>query len=137
MDLLESNSLINNRYQLLAQIGAGATSRVFSAWDHQLEREVAVKVLHDHLRKERQIIARFDQEIRVSGRLNHPGLVAVYETCDLPDQSVGYVMALLQGRTLAEMIDDLQSAGDHWEMVNLVDRLTLVRQSAGCDGLCP
>ena len=99
---------MNNRYQLLAHIGSGATSRVFSAWDHQLEREVALKILHDHLRDNKEIIARFDQEIRVSGRLNHPGLVAVYEMCELADDSLGYVMSLVEGRTLAELIDDCE-----------------------------
>ena len=122
----ESESrLINSRYGLLREIGRGATGRVFAGWDHALEREVAVKVLDLTLAEDQEITTRFDQEIRYTARLNHPGIVAVYESGRTPDNARCYVMSLARGKSLEQHIDTVKGAPDHWRQFALIERLTL------------
>lgn len=121
----EIPELLNNRYQLLRELGRGTTGVVHTAWDHALEREVAVKILHQDLIDNDEVTTRFDQEVRVSARLQHPGLVAVFERCDLPGGRLGYVMTQAIGDDLRSVIDRWVDDPLHWQHVNLVDRLTL------------
>ena len=94
------------RYELLSELGQGATGIVYKAHDPQLDRVVAIKRLHvtlgggapheDHRR-------RFAQEATAAGRLNHPNVVAVYDVVEIT--GVPYiVMEYVDGRTLADLI---------------------------------
>src|SRR5579884_440609 len=63
------------RYRLERRLGAGGFGIVWLAWDERLEREVALKVLPS----ERIVSGRFEREARAAARLNHPGIVVLYE----------------------------------------------------------
>ena len=91
-----------NRYRLERRLGAGGFGVVWLAWDEKLEREVAVKVIP----RERGAGERVEREARAAARLNHPGVVGVYELASDADD-VYLVSELVRGRTLAE----LQRAG--------------------------
>ncbi len=119
------SKLINGRYALLREIGRGSTGRVFAAWDHALEREVAVKVLDVSLAEDREIVTRFQQEIRFTARLNHPGIVAMFEAGRMPDGAGCYFMSLARGASLESHIDRLKNSPDHWRHFALIERLTL------------
>ena len=87
------------RYQILETVGKGGYGRVYKAWDPQLEREVAIKVL---LRTDVNAYRRFAREIKVTARLRHPNIVAVYDSGaahGLPYLVMDYV----PGRSLWEM----------------------------------
>src|SRR5262245_65359320 len=62
------------RFRLDAQIGAGGMSAVYRAWDEQLARHVAVKVVHANVPERRLAI-----EARATGAINHPAIVAVHD----------------------------------------------------------
>ena len=66
-------------YQILAPIGAGATSEVYRACDTRLGREVALKILPAHLGEQPARVARFQVEAKAASALNHPNIVTVYE----------------------------------------------------------
>jgi len=119
------SKLINGRYALLREIGRGSTGRVFAAWDHALEREVAVKVLDQSLADDQEIVSRFKQEIRFTARLNHPGIVAMFEAGTMPDGAGCYFMSLARGTSLESHIDKLKTSPDHWRHYALIERLTL------------
>ncbi len=119
------DQLIAGRYDLIREIGRGVTGHVFIAWDRHLEREVAVKVLDKQVAEEPEIIARFDLEIRYTSRLNHPGIVSVFEAAETPDGTLCYVMSLARGMGLDRRLDQLRAVGDHWREMSLIDRLTL------------
>jgi eukaryotic-like serine/threonine-protein kinase len=70
---------------------------VFRALDRELEREVAVKVLHAHAPG---AAARLLQEARILARLEHPGILPIHDVGTLPDGRVFYVMKLVVGRRL-------------------------------------
>jgi eukaryotic-like serine/threonine-protein kinase len=90
--------LILGRYRMERRLGAGGFGVVWLAWDEKLEREVAVKVIP----RERGEGERVEREARAAARLNHPGIVAIYELAS-DDEDVYLVSELVRGRTLAEL----------------------------------
>ncbi len=93
------------RYEIVSFIGAGGMGQVYRARDAQLAREVAVKLLPANSVGKPQIVARFQQEARSLGLLNHPNLVTVYDFGTYED-SFFIVLELLQGQTLRERLND-------------------------------
>lgn len=93
--------VIEGRYELGPVIGRGAMGEVRRGWDTRLEREVAVKCLRRDLAADDGVRVRFEDEARSAARLNHPAIVAVYDSGEW--NKVPYlVMECLPGRTLAE-----------------------------------
>ncbi len=91
------------RYRLVRELGRGATGVVYLARDAELDREVAVKLLHPHLaRTDRaDALARFFHEARVMASLRHPNVVAVL---DIDEASRRIVMELAAGGTLRDVL---------------------------------
>lgn len=71
--------LLNNRYQLLEQIGKGGMAMVYRARDLMLERQVAVKVLREDYSRSVVFQERFRQEARAAANLSHPNIVTVHD----------------------------------------------------------
>ena len=90
--------VILGRYRMERRLGAGGFGVVWLAWDEKLEREVAVKVIP----RERGEGERVEREARAAARLNHPGIVAIYELAS-DEHDVYLVSELVRGRTLAEL----------------------------------
>lgn len=95
---------IAHRYELLRELGRGGTAVAYLARDHELEREVAVKVVHPRLADDAETASRMEREARTVARLPHPGIVALYETRGLEDGSLALVMQYVPGTTLREAI---------------------------------
>ncbi|MEA2472016.1 MAG: eukaryotic-like serine/threonine-protein kinase, partial [Thermoleophilaceae bacterium] len=95
-----SRQLVLDRYRLERRIGAGGFGVVWLAFDEKLEREVAVKVMPRE--DEDPVSQRAEREARVAARLNHPGIVAMYEL-GADEEAVYLVSELVPGRTLAEL----------------------------------
>src|SRR4051794_5125599 len=93
--------LVLDRYRLERRIGAGGFGVVWLAFDEKLEREVAVKVVPRE-GDDPPENSRAEREARVAARLNHPGIVALYEL-GADDDAVYLVSELVPGRTLAEL----------------------------------
>jgi len=90
--------VILGRYRMERRLGAGGFGVVWLAWDEKLEREVAVKVIPG----EGGAGERVEREARAAARLNHPGIVAIYELAS-DEHDVYLVSELVRGRTLAEL----------------------------------
>jgi predicted Ser/Thr protein kinase len=71
--------LIAGRYKVEKLLGTGGMSSVYLARDTELERTVAIKVLHDHHARDRQFVERFRREARAMARLTHPNVVTVID----------------------------------------------------------
>ena len=91
------------RYELRRLIGRGGMAEVYAAHDRTLDREVAVKVLLERFREDEAFTRRFQDEARHVARLNHPNLVAVYDTGTDHGQPF-IVMELVHGRSLQDAI---------------------------------
>ncbi len=100
------------RYQLLGEIARGGMGAVIEALDPDLRRLVAVKVLLEQHQGRPDLTARFVEEAQIAGQLQHPGVVPVYELGHLPDQRPFFTMKLVQGETLATLLDARPSPAD-------------------------
>ncbi len=92
------------KYELLEEIGHGGMASVYRARDRRLGREVAVKLIHRHLRDSMEVAERFAREATAVAKLRHPNIVEVYDVSD-PDESEHYlVVELVRGITLRERL---------------------------------
>lgn len=95
------------RYEIVNEHGRGGFGAVWRATDTKLGRRIAVKQLGQKLAADSESRRRFISEARVTARLEHPGIVPVYDISNVQDDHAYYTMRLIQGKTLAEAIDDL------------------------------
>ncbi len=71
--------LLNGRYQIGEAVGQGGMSTVYKAMDLNLQRVVAVKVIHPHLSNDPDFVRRFEIEAKTAAQLRHPNIVQVYD----------------------------------------------------------
>jgi serine/threonine protein kinase len=101
--------LLGGRYQLDCIVGRGGMAEVFRARDIRLDRIVGVKTLRDELARDHTFQARFRREAQSAASLNHPSIVAVYDTGEdlAGGTAVPYiVMEFVEGRTLRDLLRD-------------------------------
>jgi WD40 repeat protein len=89
------------RYKALGEHGRGGIGVVSRAHDHELGRDIAIKELLVH---DRANEARFLREALITARLEHPGIVPVYEAGRWPDGTPFYAMKLVSGRSLRDLL---------------------------------
>ena len=101
--MAEVGSVLGGRYRLIELLGQGGMATIYRARDHQLERDVAVKVLRPEYGRDPDFGARFRAEAQAVASLNHPNIVAVH---DYGQDAVGpfIVMELIDGEDLATVI---------------------------------
>jgi eukaryotic-like serine/threonine-protein kinase len=101
--------LLGGRYELDGIVGRGGMAEVFRARDIRLNRVVGVKTLRDDLARDQMFQARFRREAQSAASLNHPSIVAVYDTGEdmVGGTAVPYiVMEFVEGRTLRDLLRD-------------------------------
>lgn len=91
------------RLEIEAQLATGGMGTIHVALDRALDRKVAVKTLHAHLRTSATSVRLFLREARLMGLLEHPNIVPVYDIGERDDGALYFTMKLLEGRTLAEL----------------------------------
>jgi serine/threonine-protein kinase len=96
------NALLG-RYSIERELGRGGMGIVYLARDVQLDRPVAIKVLHDALAGDAGARDRFVEEARTAARLSHPHIVPIYAV-EARGDFVFFVMALIDGETLGQRI---------------------------------
>src|SRR5258706_15956237 len=90
-------------YKILALLGQGGGGAVYRAWDPRLEREAALKILHDRSTGDPKRAHRFIAEARAASALNHPNIVTVFDAAF--DDCTPYIVSeLIDGRTLRDEI---------------------------------
>jgi serine/threonine-protein kinase len=102
--MAELNQL--GKYKVLEVLGKGAMGVVYKGFDPLIERSVALKTIRKELIDQHlagEIVARFKNEAQAAGRLNHPGIVAIYDYGE--DENAAYIaMEFVQGRSLRECL---------------------------------
>jgi serine/threonine-protein kinase len=97
-------SIVEERYRVEAELGAGAMGSVYRGRHIKVGRTVAIKVLHDHLVREPEMVERFEREARIAAKLKHPNLVGVIDIGTTPDGKKLMVLEFAPGRPLAELV---------------------------------
>jgi hypothetical protein len=101
--------LLGGRYELDGVVGRGGMAEIYRARDLRLGRIVAVKTLREDLAGDPTFQARFRREAQSAASLNHPSIVAVYDTGEdrTGEVPVPYiVMEYADGRTLADLLGE-------------------------------
>ena len=101
MPLIAGNRL--GPYEVVAPLGAGGMGEVYRARDPRLGRDVAIKVLPAGLAQDAERLRRFEQEARAVGALNHPYILAIFDTGS-HEGSPYVVSELLEGQTLRDRL---------------------------------
>lgn len=99
-----STSLAGTRYEVLGEIARGGMGAILRARDLTLQRELAIKVIKEGLPSTSETLRRFIEEARISGQLQHPGIVPVHELGRFPDGRYFFAMKLIQGETLQDLL---------------------------------
>ena len=86
---------IAGRYQINDLLGQGGMSAVYSAYDPNLRRNVAIKLIHAHLSTDPNFIGRFKEEAAAVARLRHPNIVQVHDF-NIDDGTYYMVMEFLE-----------------------------------------
>ncbi len=94
---------LGDDYELLRELGTGGFGRVYLVRDLELEREVALKVLHPFLTSNPAVVERFRREAQLAAQLNHPNIVSIYGTGGRAGL-LWYTMAYVDGTSLAALI---------------------------------
>ena len=97
-------SIVEERYRVEAELGAGAMGSVYRGRHIKVGRTVAIKVLHDRLMREPEMVQRFEREARIAAKLKHPNLVAVIDLGETPDGKKLMVLEFAPGRPMSELV---------------------------------
>jgi len=102
--MLNSGTIIAERYEILEKIGSGGMADVYKARCHKLNRYVAIKVLKQEFSEDENFVGRFKVEAQSVGALTHANIVNVYDVGE--ENGIYYiVMELVEGITLKNYID--------------------------------
>ncbi len=96
---------VDNRYQVLEVIGRGGSSSVYKAQDSQNSRMVALKLLHNHLASDKEVVERFKREAKAGNEIRHPNVIDVETWSITKGGQVYMVMELVDGVNLQEAIE--------------------------------
>jgi serine/threonine protein kinase len=96
--------VFGDRYRILRRIGEGGMGVVYEAEHLLIENRVAIKVLRFELRLRNSVVERFRQEAKSASHIGHPNIVSVSDFGETPDGCFYYVMEMLEGVDLAEIL---------------------------------
>ncbi|MEA3407494.1 MAG: protein kinase [Chloroflexota bacterium] len=118
--------ILDNTYRIDELLGQGGMGAVYKGQDIRLNRDVAVKVMHSHIARQKGFRDRFLQEARAIANLDHPGVVRVYSFGSEPEM-LYIVMAFVPGRSLRDWLHFLSEQGN---IISLPEGLAIVEKVA-------
>ncbi len=121
-DTLREGSLIAQikQYQVVEVVGEGGMGWVYRAYDRDLERSVALKVMKPDVPIREQL--RFRREALLGARLTHPGIARVYDLVGVPGQGLmWFVMEYLPGKDLSQVLDIARTRGSGVPLPRVLD----------------
>lgn len=102
-------------YEIVARLGTGGMAEVYKAYHPDLNRHVAIKIMHRNLIQDSNFLVRFRREARNAAALRHPHIVQVYDF-DVQDDLTYMVMEYVDGRTLQELIAETRSCNQRIQL---------------------
>lgn len=108
--------ILDNRYEIIQQIGVGGMAKVYKAKDRLLDRFVAIKVLKEQYAEDDEFLKKFNNEAQSAAKLNHINIVNVYDIGQdlFEGRKIYYiVMEYVEGETLKDLIDSERQLSNH------------------------
>ncbi len=106
---------LNDRYEIEELLGQGGMSSVYRAYDHNLRRTVAVKMIHPHLSTDPNFVSRFEEEAASVAQLRNPNIIQVFDFAQEED-TYYMVLEFVPGETLEDHLDRLQKQNRRMEI---------------------
>jgi serine/threonine-protein kinase len=120
----------DDRFERLGEVSQGGIGCIDAALDPVIGRRVAIKTLRSEVKSEALIAAKFADEAQITGQLEHPNIVPIYDLCE-DDAGPFIVMKLIRGKSLSELVDEIrQSPGRPEQLQRFVQTLLKL-----CDAL--
>jgi eukaryotic-like serine/threonine-protein kinase len=107
-------------YEDMGLLGAGGMGEVRKIRDRDLNRTLAMKIIHAGLLKKHNVTARFIEEAQICAQLQHPNIVPVHEIGQLDDGRVFFTMKEIKGRPFGKAIKEVHRAvvNDRWQITD-------------------
>jgi eukaryotic-like serine/threonine-protein kinase len=113
-------------YQVTGRLGEGGFGIVYSGVHPEIGKKVAIKVLNEQASAIPEIVQRFKQEARVVNEIEHPNIIDIFAFGVLPDGRSYFVMELLEGRSMQELLRD---SGGRLRLAELLPILRAVAEA--------
>jgi len=101
-----TGQIIDGKFTIEALLGAGGMGAVYRAFQHSMERQVAVKLLHRSFSSDSTIVRRFLGEAKAASRLNHPHIITLFDFGQTRNGELYLLMELLEGRPLSALLSE-------------------------------
>jgi eukaryotic-like serine/threonine-protein kinase len=98
------------QYEDMGLIGSGGMGEVRLVRDRDLNRVLAMKIIHQGMLEKESMVARFVEEAQIGAQLQHPNIVPIHEIGRLPDGRVYFTMKVIKGRPFSEAIKEVHDA---------------------------
>jgi serine/threonine-protein kinase len=95
---------VDERYTLERKLGSGGMADVWLAYDSELDRHVALKILHSRFAQDKEFVERFRREASAAAGLQHPNVVGVFDRGEF-DDTYYIAMEYVEGESLKDLID--------------------------------
>jgi eukaryotic-like serine/threonine-protein kinase len=106
-----TGTIVDQRYRLKEKIGTGGMADVWLAADKELDREVAVKILHDRFAQDKEFVERFRREAQSAAGLQHPNVVSIFDRGEFGD-TYFIAMEYVDGPQLKDLVKGGMSTKD-------------------------
>ncbi|NQZ56414.1 MAG: serine/threonine protein kinase [Lentisphaeraceae bacterium] len=135
VDIHFSIASLNNRYKIGAIIGSGGNATVVEAYDRDLKRKVAVKLLKAKYHTCERTVRRFLNEARITAKLQHPGVVPVYEVGYIGNKDFFFSMKKVEGQTFRDMLNEDPSKRNPRGLLKTFDTICETMAYAHANGI--
>lgn len=120
-------------YHIESLLGRGGMGAVYKGFQEKLARPVAIKILPAELTADEQFVSRFEREAKTLARLQHPGIVSIYDFGQTTDGHLYFVMEFVEGTDLQRI---LQGPGlDPGQALELITQICEALHAAHCQGV--
>jgi eukaryotic-like serine/threonine-protein kinase len=99
----KKGTVVDERYKLERKIGSGGMADVWLAEDTELDRKVAIKILHDRFAQDKEFVERFRREAQSAAGLQHPNVISIFDRGEF-DDTFFIAMEYVQGPQLKELV---------------------------------
>jgi eukaryotic-like serine/threonine-protein kinase len=116
---LEEGQVVDGRYRLIGRLGSGGMADVWLAQDQMLDREVALKFLHERFAQDEQFVERFRREAQAAAGLQHANVVGVYDRGEWEGRH-WIAMEYVEGASLKDLIQRGLEIGEALEIIRQI-----------------
>ncbi len=121
---------LGGRYRIDDILGQGGMSAVYKAYDPNLKRVVAVKIIHGHLADDQRFMARFEEEATAVAQLRHPNIVQVFDF-DHDGDLYYMVQEFIPGETLQQLLRRLERSGRRMPLGDVIRYTVHIANASG------